>query len=164
MAAQAGLSLTWSKTRKTGFLVTRLKWRANLFTTVVLSFWTDRPGQNSDDPDQTAPRVWPGSTLLAIPSISFGPITLWYSDLVRILGWLPQISAGVRIFRIITLKQFFFSHPSCCIKGFGIDSMPSAGQISTTEVPRHTTRPRFRVSSVSLNGSSGSAKEWVSMN
>ena len=47
-------------------------------------------------------------------------------------------------------------HPSCCIKGFGIDSIPSAGHINTTEVPLHTTRPRFRVSSVSLNGSSGS--------
>ena len=71
---------------------------------------------------------------------------------------------GCPNFRIITVKQFFFSHPSCCIKGFGIDSMPSAGQINTTEVPRHTTSPRFRVSSVSLNGSSGSVKEWVSKN
>ena len=37
-----------------------------------------------------------------------------------------------------------------------MDSMPSAGQIRTTEVPRHTTSPRLRVSSVNLNGSSGS--------
>jgi len=45
---------------------------------------------------------------------------------------------------------------SCCRKGFDICSTPSAGQMSTTEVPRQTTRPKFRVSSVSLNGSSGS--------
>ena len=36
---------------------------------------------NSADPDQTAPRlllaVWSGSTLFAIPSPSFGLITLW---------------------------------------------------------------------------------------
>ena len=33
---------------------------------------------NSADPDQTAPRgaVWSGSTLFAIPSASFGLITL----------------------------------------------------------------------------------------
>ena len=34
---------------------------------------------NSADPDQTAPKgaVWSGSTLFAIPSASFGLITLW---------------------------------------------------------------------------------------
>ena len=34
---------------------------------------------NSADLDQTAPRgaIWPGSTLFAIPSASFGLITLW---------------------------------------------------------------------------------------
>ena len=34
---------------------------------------------NSADPDQTAPRgaVWSGSTLFAIPSASFGLISLW---------------------------------------------------------------------------------------
>ena len=34
---------------------------------------------NSADPDQTAPRgaVWSGSTLFAIPSTSFGLITVW---------------------------------------------------------------------------------------
>ena len=34
---------------------------------------------NSADPDQTAPEgaVWSGSTLFAIPSASFGLITLW---------------------------------------------------------------------------------------
>ena len=47
---------------------------------------------------------------------------------------------------------------SCCTKGLAMDSMPSAGQMRTTEVPRHTTRPRWRVSSVSFRGSSGSVK------
>ena len=34
---------------------------------------------NSADPDQNAPRgaVWSGSTLFAIPSASFGLISLW---------------------------------------------------------------------------------------
>ena len=38
-------------------------------------------------------------------------------------------------------------------------SMPSCGQMSTTEVPLHTTRPSCRVSSVSLYWSSGSVEE-----
>ena len=42
------------------------------------------------------------------------------------------------------------------MNGFGIASIPSTGQIRTTDVPRQTTRPRWRVSSVNLNGSSGS--------
>ena len=48
---------------------------------------------NSADPDQTAPReaVWSGSTLFAIPSASFGLITLWYSHVVQILEWLQRI-------------------------------------------------------------------------
>lgn len=45
------------------------------------------------------------------------------------------------------------------MKGLGMASMPSCGQMSTTEVPRHTTRPSWRVSSVSLYWSSGSAEE-----
>ena len=42
---------------------------------------------NSADLDQTAPRaaVWSGSTQFAIPSASFGLITLWYSHIVKIL-------------------------------------------------------------------------------
>ena len=44
------------------------------------------------------------------------------------------------------------------MNGLGMDSMPSAGQIKTTAVPRHTTRPSWRVSSESLNGSSGSGE------
>ena len=48
---------------------------------------------NSADPDQTAPRgtVWSGSTLFAIPSASFGLITLWYSHIVQILECLQKI-------------------------------------------------------------------------
>ena len=48
---------------------------------------------NSADPDQTAPReaVWSGSTLFAIPSASFGRITLRKCHLVQLLGWLQQI-------------------------------------------------------------------------
>ena len=45
---------------------------------------------NTVDPDHTAP-VWSGSTLFAILSASFDQITLRYSHLVRILGWLQQI-------------------------------------------------------------------------
>ena len=44
---------------------------------------------NSADPDQTAPRS--GSTLFAIPSASFGLITLWYSHIIQILEWLQQM-------------------------------------------------------------------------
>ena len=35
--------------------------------------------------------VWSGSTLFAIPSASFGLITLWQSHIVKILKWLQQI-------------------------------------------------------------------------
>lgn len=42
------------------------------------------------------------------------------------------------------------------MKGFGIASIPSMGQIRTTDVPRHTTKPKALVSSSSLYGSSGS--------
>lgn len=52
----------------------------------------------------------------------------------------------------------------CCTKGFGMDSMVSAGHTSTTAVPLHTTKPRLRDSSVSLNGSSWSirlVREWI---
>ena len=39
---------------------------------------------NSADPDQTAPDQ---GLHFAIPSASFGLITLWYSHIVQILGW-----------------------------------------------------------------------------
>ena len=47
VAAQAGLSLPWSQTPKTDFLVT---WLNFLHTVMILSFQTDRA--NSADPDQ----------------------------------------------------------------------------------------------------------------
>ena len=49
----------------------------------------------------------------------------------------------------------------CCMKGLAMGSILSAGHTSTTAVPRHTTRPRRRVSSVNLKGSSGSRKEMM---
>lgn len=45
------------------------------------------------------------------------------------------------------------------MKGFGIASIPSCGQIRTTEVPLQTTSPSWRVSSVNLYWSSGSEKQ-----
>ena len=48
---------------------------------------------------------------------------------------------------------------SCCKKGFAMGSMPSTGQTSTTAVPRQTAKPSCLVSSVSLNGSSGSTSQ-----
>lgn len=42
------------------------------------------------------------------------------------------------------------------MKGLGMASIPSIGHINTTEVPRHTTKPKALVSSNSLYGSSGS--------
>lgn len=55
-----------------------------------------------------------------------------------------------------TNKKKAEGQPSCT-KGLLIASMPSAGHTRMIEVPRHTTSPRGRVSSVNLNGSSGSA-------
>lgn len=55
-----------------------------------------------------------------------------------------------------TINSYFYNH-SCCKNGFAMGSMPSTGQTNTTAVPRHTARPICLVSSVSLNGSSGSA-------
>merc|ERR1719278_2037046 len=52
------------------------------------------------------------------------------------------------------VDQFY----SWATKGLAMASMPSTGQINTTAVPLQTTRPRVRVSSVSLNGSSGSLR------
>jgi hypothetical protein len=53
----------------------------------------------------------------------------------------------------------YYDQPSCCTNGFGMASMPSDGHINTTDVPRHTTKPNCLVSSVSLNGSSGSVNQ-----
>ena len=60
---------------------------------MILSFRTDMPGLTV----QTQIRLLleeqsdPGSTLFAIPSASFGLITLWQSHIVQILEWLQQI-------------------------------------------------------------------------
>ena len=99
VAAQAGSSLPWSQTPKTGFLVTRHIWACwswNQCGKCIFSpFWSaylfliyhndpkflDRQvWANSADPDRTAPltaprgAVWSGSSLFAIPSASFGHI------------------------------------------------------------------------------------------
>ena len=55
---------------------------------MILSFWTDIPGQTVQT---QIGAVWSGSTLFAIPSASFGLITLWQSHIVQILEWLQQI-------------------------------------------------------------------------
>lgn len=65
----------------------------------------------------------------------------------------------------ISMKHFeheCHSHIGCSgwMNGLGICSMRSVGHISTTAVPLHTTSPRLRVSSVSLNGSSASVGMW----
>ena len=51
-----------------------------------------------------------------------------------------------------------FNYHSGWINGLAMASMPSAGQMSTTAVPRHTTRPSCRVSSETLKESSESAR------
>ena len=69
VAEQVSLSLIWSQTPKIGFLVTSSYCNGPKFADRYA--WA-----NSADPDQTAPRG-AGSTLFAIPSASFGLITLW---------------------------------------------------------------------------------------
>lgn len=54
---------------------------------------------------------------------------------------------------------YIIYYHSCCKKGFAMGSMPSTGQTSTTAVPRQTAKPSCLVSSVSLNGSSGSTSQ-----
>lgn len=49
------------------------------------------------------------------------------------------------------------------MKGLGMASIPSMGQIRTTEVPLHTTRPNALVSSNNLYGSSGSANKTLKL-
>ena len=52
-------------------------------------------------------------------------------------------------------------YDSCCKKGLDMASIVSAGHISTTAVPRQTTKPNERVSSVNLKWSFGSNNyEW----
>lgn len=45
----------------------------------------------------------------------------------------------------------------CAMKGLAISSAPAVGATTVTDVPRHTTRPRDRVSPVRRSGSSASA-------
>ena len=63
-------------------------------------FWA-----NSADPDQTAPRgaVWSGSTLFAIPSTSFGCITLKETPSCSTFRVITTNVLGVRIFRKFTV-------------------------------------------------------------
>ena len=64
---------------------------------------------NSVDPDKTAPR---GSTLFAIPSASFGCITVWKSHISQILGVLCQyLSHGWYIFCSVCREGII--EPSC---------------------------------------------------
>ena len=65
---------------------------------------------NSTDPDQAPPRgaVWSGSTLFAIPSASFGCITLRKHHLVQLLGWLQQIFWLSEILGFYSNIFFFF--------------------------------------------------------
>ena len=58
---------------------------------MILSFRTDMPGQIVQSHIRLLGAVWSGSTLFAIPSASFGHITLWYSHIFQILEWLEQI-------------------------------------------------------------------------
>ena len=74
---------------------------------------------NSADQDQTALRgaVWSGSTLFAIPSASFGCITLRKRHLVQLLGWLQQ-SFWVSEY-LGNLRYFFYkkiSESVCTLK------------------------------------------------
>ena len=61
----------------------------NITIVMFLSFRTDRSGQTVQT--QIRGAVWSGSTLFAIPSASFGCISLRKSHLVQLLGWLQQI-------------------------------------------------------------------------
>ena len=62
-------------------------------TVMFLSFRTDRSGQTVQTQTRLLLAVWSGSTLFAIPSASFGCITLRESHLIHFLGWLQQIFA-----------------------------------------------------------------------
>ena len=70
---------------------------------MFLSFQTDRSGKTVQT--QMRGAVWSGSTLFAVPSASFGWITLRKSHLVQLLGWLQQI------FRCPNIKGHFGYSP-----------------------------------------------------
>ena len=69
----------WSVNSKPNYFQGWSHFKQKLTTLMILNFWDDRQvWTNSVDPDQTAPEVavWSGSTLFAIPSESFGHVTL----------------------------------------------------------------------------------------
>ena len=73
---------------------------------------------NSADPDQTAPRgaVWSGSTLFAIPSASFGCITVRKSHLFQLLGWLQKffgVSEYLGNLRICVFEHSVMTNFNC---------------------------------------------------
>ena len=89
------LGTTWTQILPVDLQAAQPIW----LTVMFLSFRTDRSGQTV----QTQIRLLlSGSTLFAIPSASFGCITLTKSHLVQLLGWYSKFS-GVRNFRIFTV-------------------------------------------------------------
>ena len=84
------------------------------FTVMVLSFRTDRSGQTVQSQIRRA--VWSGSTLFAIPSASFGCITLRKSHLVQLLGWLQQIFGCPKFYDFYgTLVIIESGHEKMCL-------------------------------------------------
>ena len=61
---------------------------------------------NSVDPDQIAPTVavWSGCTLFAIPSASFGRITLWKIHISQMF-WITVILGVLRKFATLFVKK-----------------------------------------------------------
>lgn len=86
--------------------------------------------------------------------------TKWITHLIQVNLGNVQEWCGCIIFLILkqlrSLKRY-----SGWMKGFGIGSIPSHGQIATIVLPRHTTNPNCRVSSVTLNVSSASRRYSV---
>ena len=69
---------------------------------------------NNADPDQTAPLG--GSTLFAIPSASFGCITLRKHHLVQVLGWLQYIFGFPKFLRFygsFPKGNYIYSYMPC---------------------------------------------------
>ena len=82
---------------------------------MILSFSDRWVWANSADQDQIArAAVWSGSTMFAIPSASFGRITLLVKLLAPILGWLQQIFLVSQFFRNFTAAGLFADHLLAC--------------------------------------------------
>ena len=98
VAAQAGLCLACSETPEDAFshdvahmyVLTTIILFIITYTVIFLSFRTDSSGQTVQTQIRLLP-VWSGSNLFAIPSTSFGCITLRKRHLVQLLGWLQQM-------------------------------------------------------------------------